>query len=478
MSRWKKGKKAAGPARKGKLITLALPRVTVQAVHIATPDAGGEFAYLYREADTHPIAPGALQGWARGPKLTEPEWERGRVDNHPACVFRGRPVALRVKLVAQTSADLTGTLSVEPTLDGEELGLGPVVVEFTYPAGVESHWITVTLAGRMPPEIGRFVLGIRWRARGKGLVGTTETSAQRIYGLHQQPFDPAYDSPADGDAGRPTTAAQGTLSGTPQRLDKVMRLAGGKDLRHAAHNKVQLVDLLWRLHVGINDTPGAPPYFDAGHTEHLTDNGHHSGTPIPLDDQWLAWVTAKSAWNDASCIGHVQLLKTMAAAIGLFARRAWVFPTTSRLPDGSAVKLKDTDCYCLGTWDPRKQQSWVFTLPDGTQRRASPRLMEPGFGWENFEACLRAPSGYFLPGGYETRSCPPTFRANKGFRSAKELLRWWSQTSRKGFGKRFMCWVYHRQATRETHLWDVDGTYYRMDDYVEIRRSGKQLPPP
>lgn len=478
MARWKKGKKSAGPARKGKVVTLSLPRVVVQAIHIATPSAGGDFAYLYEDADTHPIAPGALQGWARGPKVTAPEWERGRPDNLPACVLRARPVALRVKLVAETSADLRGTLSADPTLDGRELGLGPVVVEFTYPAGVAEHWVVVRLDGAMPQEIGRFVLAIRWRARGRGLSSATETSTLRIYALHQQPYDPAYDSPSDGDAGKPAAPELGTVSGTPQRLDKVMRLAGGKDLRHAAATKLQIIDLLWKLHVGINDTPGAPPYFDALHDEHITHDGDKAGTPIPLEDQWLAWVTAQPPWNDASCIGHVQLLKTMAAAIGLFARRAWIFPTTSRTPDGATVKLADTDCYCLGTWNPRKQQSWPFTLPDGRVVRASPRLMEPNRGWENFEACLRAPSGYFLPGGYETRSCPPSFRAHKGFRSAKELLRWWSRTSRRGFGKRFMCWVYRDARTRETHLWDVDGTRYALADYVEIREAGKQLPPP
>jgi hypothetical protein len=99
-------------------------------------------------------------------------------------------------------------------------------------------------------------------------------------------------------------------------------------------------------------------------------------------------------------------------------------------------------------------------------------------GWENFEACLRSPNGKFLPGGYTTGSCPASFRANHGFGSARELIGWWSSTSRPSFGRRFMCWVYYNSSTEESHCWDVDGHHYDMDHYVQIRSHGKQLPPP
>jgi hypothetical protein len=239
----------------------------------------------------------------------------------------------------------------------------------------------------------------------------------------------------------------------------------------------ELVDLYWKLHVGINDTPGAPPYFDGAHDEHLTVDGTYRGRSLPLQDQWLAWVGSSGPnWNDASCIGHVQLAKTMLAAVGLFARRTWVFPHTSKLPDGSTASFADTDLYCLGTYDATKEQT-VTLRHNGRNYRATAKLLEPDQVWENFEACLLSPSGKFLTGGYPTSSNPASFRNQKGFNSAAELLQWWCNTSRAHFGKRFMAWVYDNENTGETHLWDVEGTHYALADYVQIRNRHKQLPP-
>jgi hypothetical protein len=257
-------------------------------------------------------------------------------------------------------------------------------------------------------------------------------------------------------------------------MDHMMRGIGGSNRRHSVATQDDVVDLYWELHKAINDTPGAPPYFDAAHNEHMTTP---AGAYIPLEDQWLAWVANSSQWNDASCIGHVQIAKTMLAAVGLFARRTWVFPHTPRLPDGTTISFADEDLYCLGNHDDTKQQMWTFRH-GGTDYDAHPKLMEPGIAWENFEACMLTPTGKFLTGGYATSSNPPSFHRNKGFNSAAELLRWWSGTSRSGFGRRFMCWVYYDRTTDEAHCWDVDGTYYPIADYVRIRDRGKQLPPP
>jgi hypothetical protein len=252
--------------------------------------------------------------------------------------------------------------------------------------------------------------------------------------------------------------------------------------RHSAASQSDLVDLYWRLHRGINDTPGAPPYFDAGHSEHLTHNGRYEhgdppqGNPIPLEDQWLAWVRTSRHWNDASCIGHVQLAKTMLAAVGLFARRTWVFPHTNRMPDGTTVALADTDLYCLGTYDESRKQSWTFRW-GGIDYPATPKLMEPRREWENYEACMLSPTNKFLTGGYNTRSNPASFRTNKGFDSAAELLRWWCNTRRGSF-QRFMCWVYWNEPTNEEHYWDVDGNHYDTTNWEDIRRNGRQLPTP
>ena len=48
-----------------------------------------------------------------------------------------------------------------------------------------------------------------------------------------------------------------------------------------------------------------------------------------------------------------------------------------------------------------------------------------GDGVGELQACMLSPVGKFLTGGYNMRSNPRRFRANKGFNSARELLRMW-----------------------------------------------------
>ncbi len=479
MANWKKSKNIRGPSRSGPVVHVTLPALTVQEIQFATPSAGSDFKYIYLSDDSHPQIAGSVGWWGKGAKITTPEWVAGRDDddNRRACFTRNRPVSMRVKLVCATTSGLTGTLTATPTLDGASTPLSAVSVSFNYGASTADLWVTVVLGGNLPDEVARFLLKVQWTATGMGFTFTHVTSRHKIYCAYGQPFRPEYDSPSDADPGLHTAVSVGTLTGTAKRLDKLTELIGSKR-RHATATADDIVNLLWKLHVGINDTPGAPPYFDAAHTEHLSVDGTSKGATIPLEDQWLAWLsTGDPHWNDASCIGHVQILKTMAASIGLFARRTWVFPTTSKLPDGSTAKLADTEMYCLGSWNPATQQSWTFTYK-GRPYVAQPKLMEPGTAWENFEACLRSPNGRFLPGGYNTSSCPPSFRSAKGFGSAAELIRWWSVTSRPSFGQRFMCWLYENEALGEYHCWDVDGTHYDIKDYVLIRDAGKQLPPP
>ena len=245
-----------------------------------------------------------------------------------------------------------------------------------------------------------------------------------------------------------TSVADGTLTGTRKRLDKLTQLLGSAR-RGPAKTEKDPIELLWKLHVGINDTPGAPPYLDADHNRFLTTDGESDGPRVPIDDQWLAWLVAASPhWNDASCIGHVQVLKTMAAAVGIFVRRTWVYPTTKTLPDKSTPMIADTDCYSLGTFDSSKTQKWTFT--HGARGYvAEPKLMEPDLAWENFEACMLTSQGRFLTGGYSTSSNPKSFTTDRGFKSAKELLRWWRNTKRSGFGKRFMAWVFYTHPAHQ-----------------------------
>ena len=54
---------------------------------------------MYLAANSHPSLPGvSLDWWARGSKITDPEWIRGRSDedNKSAVVTRNKPVRMRV----------------------------------------------------------------------------------------------------------------------------------------------------------------------------------------------------------------------------------------------------------------------------------------------------------------------------------------------------------------------------------------------
>jgi hypothetical protein len=468
------------------VVSVAKVACTLEEIHFATPAHGNlNWHYMYESSSTHGIAPGDLQWWAKGKKIDTPEWAQGGKRNVRACWTRNNPVSMRVKLVAKTTSSMKGKLTATPTIDGDSKILTPVTVDVDYPANAKELWLTVPLGGTMPNEIGRYKLWIKWELAGSGFKFAGPTLTQhKIYAAYGQPLDPAYDSAtvADTGAAHQTTRAVGTQSGTRRRFDHLMSLIGGNDMRHPVATKDDMVDLYWKLHKGINDTPGAPPYFNGANTEFITTGPDDSGTALDLEDNWLGFVVASMdaqghTWNDASCIGHVQIMKTMLAAVGLFSRRTWVFPHTSRTPDGKTVTFKDEDLYCLGTYNPAKEQTWTFTH-NAKSYVANPKLMEPDQSWENFEACMVSPTGKFLTGGYATSSNPASFRANKGFNSAKELLGWWSNTSRPRFGKRFMCWVYDNDGTGEHFVWDVDGKFYDLKDYVKIRDTGKILPPP
>lgn len=472
------------------VVSVSGPRLRVDQVRFCDPALGSNFSFLYQMSDTHGIATEPVQWWARGAKIEEAEWVRGRAetDNYRACLYRNRAVSIKVclKMEPVPGAAMSGTITATPKLDNSTAFLTPpsAPVSFTYPAGAAEHWITMSFGGTMPDEVGRFLMRLDWQVTGVPFDGPPN-SQLRVYAIYDTPFLPGHDSSDPADAGARASSAQGTLTGTRKRTDKLMQLLGS-NLRHAAASANDVIDILWKLHQGINDR-GDPPYFDAGHDEHITHNGHSSGTAIDVEDQWLMWAADSTPepdpghlrglnwWNDGSCIGHVQLLKTMAASIGLYCRRAWVFPHTTRLPDGSTVSFSDTDLYALGQHDSSKKQ-WHTFQHNGSPLRARVVLMEPNASWENFEACLRSPSGKFLPGGYATSRCPASFRSQKGFNSAAELIAWWAGTSRSGFGRRFQAWAASSPAGAV--FFDVDGTAYTSANYTQIRDRGKELPPP
>ncbi len=497
------------------VVAISLPCIRVRAVRFADPATGSsDFHYLYRNTSSDAAVPGKdLKRWGKGSKITDPEWEFGRSAklNYRACFTRDKPVAMRVKLAitpAPTSS-ISATLSVTPFLDGSTAYLKQTTTSFVYPAGAAEHWTTVNLNGKMSPQVGRFIFKIKWAITGAGIrFCGPRWSRLRVYSIYARPLDPDHDSSA---TGAHTAASAGTLTGTRKRLDHLMAVIGGSLRRHDANTTAQLVDLVWKLHLAVNDRN--PPYFNASNNRKISKDYWGNGSKLPVTKQWLAWVRTRSKkrcedsagvtrdvssgasclstersvyswWNDISCIGHVQLAKTMMAAIGLYGRRTWVYPHTKQFPPAAVATPvqqtatpSDADCYSKGSYDSSKWQIVKFKHL-GVDYFATPKLMEPGRSWENFEACLISPTGKFLPGGYNTTSTnyPSSFRTNKGFGSAKELLKWWSGTSRSRWGRRFICWVsYH---PNKNHVWDVDGNHYPLADYEDIRTNGKTLPPP
>jgi hypothetical protein len=479
--RWNARRHRRGAGSSGvPVVSVGRPRLWIEEIHFATSRHGsGDVHFFYRNGNRHPLMPGrSMRWWGKGSKITDPEWQRRPLKSGRACFSRKAPIAMSVRVKMVTSSARSVSLTVLPTLDRSEDYLQETTVSFTYPAGAADHWVDIVTDGEMPDEIGRYMLRLNWRITGGGVrLGGPSQSTIRVYSIYGKPVDPDHISTSATDTGRELSQAEGTLSGTKKRFDHVTRLIGGRRRRHPVSTDDELANLYWALHKGINDTPGAPPYFDAKHDQHLTVDGAN-GTDIPVEDQWLALVrTSRPHWNDASCIGHVQVAKTMLASIGLSAIRTWVLPHTSRLPDGTTVSFADRDLYELGENTGDGGQEYTFDH-GGNSYVATPKLMEPRYGFENFEACMLSPSGRFLTGGYATRSHPQSVRDNKGFGSAAELLRWWSNTTRSGFGKRFMAWLYLNRSTREAHLWDVDGNHYEVRDYVNIRDNGKELPPP
>lgn len=412
---WSQTLPIAGASRGAPTVHVRLPALEVCTVRFCHPDAGRNFRYLYHESDDHPmLADKKLGGWGRGGKIEEPEWDAARPEapkkgGDPrkansyfrAAFLRSKPVSFRVTLRLRLKGKLTketkGVLRVTPKLDGKDKPLQPASKEFTLPAGARTgHTVELdlTLGGAMPDDVGRYLLVLKWRIEGERIrLGGSGVTWTLLYSLYDEPIhpdDPDFTSPLRrGDQksykGTRLSFDDGTLSGTRKRLDKLFSLLG-KSRTHPPDK----AEILWKLHVGISDS--SPPFFDGGHTKHITNDGTANGKELPVEDQCLMWVDpGKKRWNDASCIGHVQLLKTMAASIGILVRRAWVAPHTSRLPRWRTaaemkdmrgnplgavplqppkevpeaerkVEWKDEDLYSLDVEDDGKWQHWNFAV--------------------------------------------------------------------------------------------------------------------
>jgi hypothetical protein len=501
--------------------------------------------FLYANSNRHPrpLPPspwGNFGGWGRNPlQLATAEWRNGH-RRHPACVRRGGNLHLKVTLSISPvqSTEVNGEIAARVTIDSNRSHFAELTSQFTFVASANETEIHFSF-GAMPTDfVGKSRLRIELTSSSSGIRFGRQVASVDCFVIYDRPLDPRYDSRDLQDDGRTARLDRDTRSGTPKRMDHLMRILGGRNRRRDVSGAHAVNDLIWDLHVGINDR--SPPYFDGSHNTHITHNGNGdeprpgtgpAGTEYSVIEQWLMWARSRVRrghdehdrfWNDASCIGHAQLLKTMAAAMGIFARRAWVLPTTNLMPPAGTgnpgswskghlthgqISINEEDVYVIGNKTDDDHQSWHFDVSGlpapsleafrgATSRiryvEARPHLMEPDFGSENFEACALTPDGKFLPGGYSTSSIDsPAFRRDHGFGSALELLRWWARTSRPGFGQRFMLWIGdqeyeipqlgHRVERRSfPRLFDRFGNHVTWAEYAHAtnRVRARALPVP
>jgi hypothetical protein len=193
----------------------------------------------------------------------------------------------------------------------------------------------------------------------------------------------------------------------------------------------------------VNDE--TPPYFNGGHAIRCRYGSGPSATAVEVVDQWILWLTTHEHghhhWNEGSCIGHVQLTKTMLAAAGLNTRRGWVLPKTTVLPDGTTVAISDADVLHLDDSSTLASAYQTFTLNGLTATCVLLAEGRPGVNeWENYEGCLVA-SGRLFPGAIATDRYPDAVRhARRGFTGALDVLRWWATMQHHGFQRR-MLWA-------------------------------------
>src|SRR5437899_7078390 len=118
------------------VVSVAKVAVLIEEIHFATPDHGNlNWFFIYESVSTHAIAPGDMKFWAAGNKIDKPEWGENGKRNLRSCWTRGKPVSMKVKLVASVAKSLNATLVATPKVDGNDKVLGPATVNFAWPAG-------------------------------------------------------------------------------------------------------------------------------------------------------------------------------------------------------------------------------------------------------------------------------------------------------------------------------------------------------
>lgn len=490
-----------GPSRSGPSVhlTTSLLRVAFVVIRGRHDAIGNPYDLLmFQDASEHDhpeLSSKDLQGWARGEKYTAAYMQNRRPAKHlPTALLRESEISLVFGLQAFVTTATRVHIELTPVLDGDPKAIEASTFDIELTPDEWIHGGAVELQGKLPDDVGEHDLELKWACKTAGfsfgLGGTKpgpEGTEHRIYTIHDVPLDPTHHFESYSEEMKVVDVVKhGTLTGTPQRFERLMSFLRDKGEKKAAHPSRTEADreaIYWKVHVGINDTPRKPPFFNGARDDHIRPGGKGK-RELPLEDQWLAWVDHSKEddyWNVCSCIGHVQLAKTMLAAIGLPVQRTWVLPHTDIAPDGTPFKKKfeDSDRHILGDFSKgHKKKALKTTSRDdrGESFQSHLVLVEKSGEWEDFEACMITPAGKFLTGGFSLDAMKGSgFAKKKGFDSAGELLRWWATTTHGGF-KRFQCWASNKNGTRR--YWDREGNFYSRNKFKQIGTKKKHVPPP
>jgi hypothetical protein len=166
-------------------------------------------------------------------------------------------------------------------------------------------------------------------------------------------------------------------------------------------------------------------------------------------------------------------MKTMLASVGVQAVRAWVYPKTNRMPDGSTIGLTENDLVEIDGGPSPGPQTHTFThmgMTYDAEVKLVGQLEVTGPYLDNFEACLYY-KGNLIPGAFPTHSYPSNVQnGGEGFPNAFSLFHWW-QSIRQNGHPRFMVWY---SSTPEGYF-DRNGKFYSSPYDIP---SSKWLPVP
>jgi len=404
-----------------------------------------------------------FQGWGRGMPLSGWDWDGRDNLERAACYHRQRPIQMKVRLQSSLPAPTprTFTLQVAPSVDGAVNLLTPGSTTVDWPAGASEKIVNmIATGGALPDEVSRYHVRLTWSVNGITPAGVINRSNHKIFGIYEDPLDPDISS-ASGSRQSPVDGL------TKQRLDKLTLAIGSASRRFRTPTTNDVHRLIWKVCQAVNDSG---LHFYGGRNNHLRYGA--GGPSLNVVDNWLMWLHARQIppdsgynnkpWNVGACITYAQLMKTMLATAGINSRLAWVFPKTTRLPDGSNITLTESQLVATDDWSTVRPQSFTITVgsqsfPAEVKLIGGPLENNLGPYVDNFEACLYY-DGNLVPGAFATTSYPSAVqRRGVGFTSALELTHWWMSRPNNGRG-RFMAWVADTPGGRK--YFDKNGTMY------------------